>query len=316
MKRHQKIFKAIVYKKVFLPLITILVISWSLYFWINFYHDKSWYVFFAKILPFLFFANIFFIFDYRPILRIPIEEDTRTGILVLRSFLDIGLQTYKYNYTNYQDSGVSEGSGYFVDKKKLPMETITHQFHFLKDIEGCIWEYARVVLVNNATISSDFRYGSMNSVIVSCNDEIWRETVSKISVKAKAILITPSNTPGVLEEFKMIKENKLFFKTIIYMPKSDKDNRYNVKWNVLRKELKLHDIILPLYKEHGMLYIPKNNFEIEKEFLLNSLNQFLQSDSSFWKLLIYIMKNEIKSKDIQIKNIVSGSDATEGYNII
>ena len=313
IRNHKTIVKAILFRKVIRPLIILLVIVWLLYFWMNFGNDKSFSfkvvnIFKgAKSLLFLILFLLIYTVNKQPILKIPIKEDTRVGVLILHSFLDMELQSTISFYNNQQYSGVAEYTPFLLDRTLPHNSKIKASQHFLEDLESEIWQYARTILVNNNSNPSDTRFGTSNSIIVSCSDENWKNVVSVIMQKAKVIFLSPSNSKGVLEEFQLINKYELYFKTIIYMPPSDEDNNYRNKWNSIRENLIIKGLELPIYSEEGMFYIPNEDFNIKKKFTRTY---------SLWKLSSHIIKNEVNSEKHLLKDILLNISAVEGYNRI
>lgn len=107
-----------------------------------------------------------------------------------------------------------------------------------------------------------------DAIQINTSDEAWRRVFELFAQHAKGIIMIPSDTEGVIEEFVALRDNEtLWNKTAIFIPpelateflggSASNTGELDSGWPKVVNELNSRGIRIPDYDERGMFYVPR-----------------------------------------------------------
>jgi hypothetical protein len=109
---------------------------------------------------------------------------------------------------------------------------------------------------------------SENILFIPAEDQGWFAVFKRLALDARAIIIVPENSPGVLSELRHLADSELQRKMLVYMtPAQHAGNRGAAKrerWDEISAQLASEAMRLPPYRSGGTLYIPAKDFSIAR----------------------------------------------------
>jgi hypothetical protein len=98
------------------------------------------------------------------------------------------------------------------------------------------------------------------AILLRSGELSCRPLFERLARGARAIVVLPGPTPGIVEELTHIQEQRLLRKTLIVMPPATgRDNRPKT-WESLRNALQQVGWKLPEFREEGMVYVASTGF--------------------------------------------------------
>jgi hypothetical protein len=181
------------------------------------------------------------------------RDDFRGPLLVLRSFSDDRTRT-----------------GELMTGDEFGTHGPTPD-NFVWQAALALWDVGRVVILKREADVVTEVYG----IVIESTEEEWRADLECAARGAWAILLFPSSTPGVVEEMAFIRDRGLLWKTVVFMPPSERGWRwfssirhappdYATRWAELRDELRPHCFHLPPYRPGGLFFTPDRNYGARK----------------------------------------------------
>jgi len=122
-----------------------------------------------------------------------------------------------------------------------------------------LWSYAPVIGLDRD--KSDFGMGR-----ATVADNAWEQTVERLMINADSIVLIPGVTPGLKQEYSLLRKFNLLNKTLLIMPPSDDGNleAWTELWcqasNVAISEL---GVKLPPYRSTGLIFAVDGSGDLE-----------------------------------------------------
>lgn len=212
------------------------------------------------------------------------ETNSAPYVLLLRSF------SLRGNYS-IEESGqlLIAGSTEPVDQHVV--------ISFLGNIDLALGEHGLTLVVIG---SQDLSLPKKNRVlIVECPDDQWQANFRTLACNAKAILVVPESTIGIMEEIDYVKCHRLLGRTIILMPPSmqriekkwwieeinlEKTEPRDQRWEQLKNILQNRRVALPPYDSDGALLTIGEHGSTSKKISLNGKEDANTFDLAFRQL--------------------------------
>ena len=163
-------------------------------------------------------------------------RDPRRFFLYLRSFKDSTFATTTNTYIAPENDGrttwkISENLSQLLDT--------------------ALSQFGRVLFISHESTDIFSDYG----LIIDSTDETWRSIFFDCAKNARAILIAPGDTPGLLEEMHTISYGSLMEKTVWIMRPTDGSGERGRSWAAISDRMKENGLKLPEYDERGALFV-------------------------------------------------------------
>ena len=89
---------------------------------------------------------------------------------------------------------------------------------------------------------------------VGTSDETWMNDLTKLSQRARGILLIPSHRPGTLWEIEHVRKTGLLSRTVFVMPPESRKFSWRSHWSQARQAMGSLGSALPEYEELGMMF--------------------------------------------------------------
>ena len=118
-------------------------------------------------------------------------------------------------------------------------------------LDDALSKVGRVLFISNESTDLFAHYG----LTIESTDEAWRSLFGDCAASARAILLAPGETPGVIEEMQAVTRGSLAEKTVWVMRPTDIAGERRRRWAAISEVMRGNGLDLPEYDERGALFV-------------------------------------------------------------
>jgi hypothetical protein len=195
----------------------------------------------------------------RAALLIKGRSDNRPPILILRSFSADGLAFRPRQYGDY---------------------TIYRGHSYLNDLARAASEFGQPIAIGAPSEVTGHSFAKQDLLYFQSSEASWLEMFSLAAQGARAVILIPGTTGGLLQEVSALRSSSRLAKIILFMPPTPTGiirwlDRYSGpeeiprNWERVRASWKDLAIELPVYRNSGMLFVLNSIGSVELNYDLN-----------------------------------------------